>query len=159
MNIASIDPGQTTGAVICRFDAGVDLVNIRKQDTYSLQQEHLSTFLESLRKEKCRLVVMEDKPSNPHKQLLEAWNFLYYGLLEEGYRFTNSKMYDTYSKNYRMVFLIPPSQWKPFMKARNAINKNMFSKMKTKHEKDAAQMLQYFLQINHPTKEIYYVKN
>lgn len=153
LNIASIDPGVTTGLVIALINPRVDTVSVKPLwiEDHTSQPMVLSRVLTS----KCRIVFMEQKPAHPSKEGLDNWEWLMHRMLGSyKYHMAHSSLIQDHTKNQRHLFLIQPSYWKPFMKNRRAL----LPKNLPHHAKDAFMMLHYSIQINYPDKEIVYAK-
>jgi hypothetical protein len=156
MFIASIDPGVSTGVAIyfCKEKVEVLSVQPKVHKTFSLSKEVPFTVFDN----RCRLVVMEDKPTNADHLLLPHWYEIYYGLTRKGFEASRDYNLMNHPRG-NVLFLVPPAMWKPFMKSNKYAIQSVLKNCSTQHEKDAAAMLHYFLKITHPTKEIYYGKS
>jgi len=150
MHIASIDPGVTTGLVIAYIKPRVDQVTITPVLVEDIVTNH-SVIMSHAIQYRCRNVFMEQKPAHPSKEGLDNWEFLFqkftatYGYMPA----TTGKIQD-HPSQHKVLWLIQPSHWKPFMKART----NLLPKNLPHHAKDACMMLHYSIQINYPDKEI-----
>lgn len=101
-----------------------------------------------------RHVVMERMPQHPSKAGADPWNKIYLMLQMNDYQVVSGTRYDITSG--RTIYVVSPSQWKPFMKTRMDPKQFKTSGMPVPHARDAAAMLHYFIQMNHPEKRIYY---
>lgn len=149
VKIASIDPGISTGLIVSNIIERTTYITIQPKLICTL--DNPENVMAELQANRCRLIVMEQRPNLPSKEGLENWEVIYQWIMAHKYRRANTLMYDHDNRN-PTLFLIQPSQWKPFMKFRL----KEVPKTDSKHSKDAACMLYYFIKMNHKMKEIEY---
>lgn len=153
MNVASIDPGVTTGLVISYVKVRIDIVTITP--LLVVDNENQPTVMSLIRSNKCRNVFMEQKPSRPSKEGLDNWEWLFQKLTEtDHYNLAKNMFIQQQDPSRRRLYLIQPSHWKPFMKNRRAL----LPKPLPHHARDAFMMLHYAIQVNYPNKEIIYAE-
>jgi hypothetical protein len=153
MFIAAIDPGVKTGLVISNVLPRNDIVTIAPVVIDDIVEKDM--IIPTILQYHCRNIFMEQKPAHPSPEGLDNWEFLFHGLLGgHNYHLAKTKEMKDCSRQLRMLFLVQPSHWKPFMKNRKAL----LPKPLPHHAKDAFMLLHYSLQINYPDKEIVYAK-
>lgn len=143
MKILSIDYGVSTGVAIGNLEGS------------ELQKVYLDTLRNSaewrnpdISPEACDCVILEKAPFGA------TWNTsaIFYNLL---HYLQNVGFSEVVGLNERGIWLIQPSQWKPFVKKQN-LDLASWSP-KTKHEQDAMCMLWYAVSM-HNKKEKYVFK-
>jgi hypothetical protein len=149
MFVAAIDPGVTTGVVAAFVKPRVDIVTIQLHLVQDISDP--STVSLTVAGLRCHNIFVEQKPSRPSKEGLDSWEIIVNSFVcDYKYRTVTSGRLGDYKE--RTMFLVQPSHWKPFMKAR----RSLLPKGLPHHAKDALLMLHYAIQINYPDKEIIY---
>jgi hypothetical protein len=149
IRIASIDPGISTGLVISGITLRTDYVVVHHNLSHTFDDPN--DVLSKLQSVHCRKIVMEQKPRFPSKEGLDNWETIYQTLLARGYKLAKTLQQGDIDIKSSYLFLIQPSHWKPFMSSRC----NEVPKTDSRHSKDAACMLHYFVRMNYQ-KEIKY---
>ena len=150
MNIISIDPGVTSGVVIAYFTPRVDSLSVHL--VWQGTDTNPGMIYSRMKTNRCRTVVMEQKPTHPSQEGLDTWEALYQRFLVDGANISHDLALERRNPKKPVVYFVQPSQWKPFMKSRS---KDV--PVIEHHAADPARMLHYFLQVNFMDKEIYYV--
>jgi hypothetical protein len=156
MKIIAIDPGQSTGLVVAKFLVSRVCATIHIETALTIGEPTM--VYAHAYSSNARLLVMEDKPTYGNPVGLEPWNKIFSRLEHAGYK-VHERNHDYQDSSGKSIFFISPSQWKPFMTPRKYIIKDALEKFPkaTVHVQDAAALLYYFIQKNHPRLEIFYV--
>ena len=148
--IASIDYGKSSGLIIAKVIVDTKTIFLSNVYTGTILEENIPLVIWLVESYYCDNVILERCPSQAVGYNRRAYDDIRRELLQAGFTFGNIKENKTFA-------LIGPGIWKPFMK-KSAIHCPNYFNLFTRHEKDAANMLLYAIQITWKNKKIKFLE-
>lgn len=148
LNVASIDPGSTTGIAVAEVivEEKEIIMNHKVLDSF----KDIRDIFMLLDRHRPDTVFMERRAENGSRQGIQAYERISNGLLVLGYEQAPGGKRKEIGKGLKGLILISPGAWKPYMQTlTSSFDFSLGSwAPDTQHEKDALALLHYGLLFN-----------